>query len=73
MRAPRGVECHECAPEEWRRVPNVTGSYELDAVIRANPNKDMANRLRMYCSGGRVNAYGGLTGYDGYSGYSGDN
>lgn len=71
MRTPKGSECHSCAPEEWRRTPNITGSYELDAVIHANPNKDMVSRLQMYCE--RPTAYGPLTGYDGYHGYSGDN
>ena len=70
MRHQKGTPCHGCAPQEFRRTPNVTGSYELDAVISKNPNKDMEQRLAMYC--GRPNAYGPLTGYDGYHNYSGD-
>jgi hypothetical protein len=74
MRYPKGVPAHGrigCCPDEWNRTPDITGSYELDAVIKHNPNKDLPSRLEMYC--GRMNAYGGLTGYDAYSGYSGDN
>ena len=70
MRKPKGIPCHDCAPKEWRDVPNVTGSFELDRVIKANPNKDMVSRLEFYCE--RPNAYGPLTGYDGYHNYSGD-
>lgn len=70
MRRLKGVSCHQCAPKEWRHTPDLTGSYELDAVIARNPNKDMANRLEFYCE--KPTAYGPKTGYDGYHGYSGD-
>ena len=70
MRMPKGHECHECCPHEWRRTPDITGSYELDETIRRNPNKDMINRLQLYCE--KPTAYGARTGYDGYHGYSGD-
>lgn len=70
MRNPKGTPCHECCPQEWRNTPDITGSFELDAVIRRNPNKDMAARLELYCE--KPTAYGPRTGYDGYHGYSGD-
>lgn len=70
MRYPKGCPTHGCCPEEWRRTPNITGSFELDEVIRRNPNKDMEKRLQLYCD--RPMAYGPKTGYDGYHGYSGD-
>ena len=37
---------HRCAPKEWRHTNNMTGSYELDAMIEHTKNKDMADRLR---------------------------
>lgn len=70
MRYPKGSPHHECAPAEWRRTPDITGSYELDAVIHANTNKDLPSRMAMYLE--KSTAYGAKTGYDGYHGYSGD-
>lgn len=69
MRHPKEFPCHECAPKEWRRTPNITGSYELDAVIRKNPNKDMVKRLDQFVSTEK-NIYGPKTAYNGYE--SGD-
>jgi len=43
----------------------------MDAVIKRSRNADVPERLKLYVD--RVNAYGGLSGYDAYSGYSGDN
>lgn len=62
---------HQCVPKEWRNTPVVSGSYELDEVIRRSKNRDLPSRLATHA--GKQNAYGPLTGYDGYSGYSGDN
>lgn len=45
MRNPKGFECHDCAPADWRRTPDMTGSYELDATIIRTKNRDMADRL----------------------------
>lgn len=73
MRYPRGVPTHGrtgCCPKDWNRVPNLTGSHELDGVIKASRNKDVPARLAMYC---KLGGQGPLTGYDGYNGYSGDN
>jgi hypothetical protein len=78
MRFPRGTPCHAIAPKEFRRVPNITGSVELDRVISASNNPDMARRLTFYAgdsrgfSGPDNFSYGPRTNYDGYSGYSGD-
>lgn len=74
MRYPRGVPSHGrlgCCPDDWDKIPDITGSYELDAVIKQSKNKDVPARLQVYCQ--RVNSYGPLTAYDGYNGYSGDN
>jgi len=74
MRYPRGVPSHGrigCCPDDWDGIPDITGSYELDAVIKQSKNKDVPERLQMYCQ--RVNSYGPITAYDGYNGYSGDN
>lgn len=78
MKFPKGCPTHACAPKEWRHIPNITGSFELDAVIYHNKNPDMASRLAYYggnmrgFSGHDYKAYGSRTGYDGYDGYSGD-
>lgn len=70
MRRRQGIPCHQCAPEEWRNTQDLTGSFELDAVISRNPNKDMSKKLDMYCSD---NTYSPRTAYSGYHNYSGDN
>ena len=36
---------HECCPPEWKRISDLTGSYELDGMISRTPNRDMAGRL----------------------------
>lgn len=71
MRTPKNCNFHQCCPQEWRRTPDLTGSYELDAVIQKNPNKDIPKRLQMYLDQSD-NLYGPRTGYNGYHGYSGD-
>ena len=71
MKAPRTIPCHQCAPKEWRRVPDLTGSYELDGVIQRNSNKDIPHRLEYYLDG-LDNGYRPKTAYNGYHGYSGD-
>jgi hypothetical protein len=70
MKSLKGVECHKCAPKEWRDTPNLTGSFELDAMVMHTKNRDMADRLPHHVASG--NSYGFRTGYSGYSGYSGD-
>ena len=65
MRRPTGITCHRCAPKEWRNVPDLTGSYELDAVISKNTNKDMADRLAGHLQGN--DAYLIQNGYNSYS------
>lgn len=62
--------CHQCAPKGWRRVPNVTGDYDLDASIAHSPNKDMAKKLDLYTT--RRGAYGYRTGYSPYGPVAGD-
>ena len=71
MRYPKGIPSHGrlgCCPNEWDRTPNITGLFEMDAVIRANSNKNIPARLQMYC--GNVSDSGPLTAYNAYSGYS---
>lgn len=70
MRNQKGHSLHECSPQDWRRTPDMTGSYELDAAIMANKNKNIPDRLKMYLE--NDNAYGARTGYDGYHNYGGD-
>jgi hypothetical protein len=49
----------------------LTGSYELDAAIHRNGNKDMKDRLEYYLDCGDV-GYAPRTAYNGYHNYSGD-
>lgn len=70
MRRQKGFESHEAAPEAWRRTPDMSGSYELDAAIQRSQNKNVPARLKMYLE--RETAYGARTGYDGYHNYGGD-
>ena len=62
---------HESAPKDWRGTHNMTGSYELDAMIERTRNSDMRTKLRDAVSGDE--AYGPITGYSDYHGYRGDN
>ena len=62
--------CHECAPKDWRKTPDLTGSHELDAVIMHSKNPNVPDRLKMFME--NENAYGARTGYDGYHNYGGD-
>jgi hypothetical protein len=49
MRKPKGVKCHDCAPQGWRgHTPNITGDYDLDETILHRSNTDMPTRFRMY-------------------------
>lgn len=50
MRRPKTYSTHDCAPEEWRNVPDMTGNAGMDAYIIHNPNKDMADRLKNHLS-----------------------
>lgn len=61
---------HEACPQEWRGTPDMTGSFELDAAIHRNPNKDIPHRLAYYLE--NETAYGARTGYDAYHNYGGD-
>jgi len=72
MRHPKGTPCHQCAPSEYRRTPDITGSFELDSVIKRNGNRDIPARLAYYCKGQGDDAYTPVTAYNGYSNYSGD-
>lgn len=39
---------HQCCPEEWKGVSDMTGSYEMDGMIQRTSNKDMADRLESH-------------------------
>lgn len=71
MKRPSHTPSHCFCPKEWRHIPDMTGSYELDAVLRHNPNKDLPSRLELYLDR-EDPLYGPKTGYSGYHGYSGD-
>ena len=51
MKQPRGYSEHKCAPEEWRHTPDMSGSYELDGMIRRGANKDMQGKLHDHIVG----------------------
>lgn len=70
MRRPKGFQDHAAAPKEFRHTPNVTGSHELDVMVKHCRNKDVPKRLSDYLT--HDEAYGPLTGYSGYRGYRGD-
>ena len=72
MRKPKGYQCHQCAPREWRNVPNMTGDYDLDSTILHRRNRDLPNRIQLYIRKNKQ-PYGGLTGYNALAGYHGDN
>ena len=61
---------HECCPKDWKKVHDITGSHELDAVIEASNNVDLPDRLKMFVTNDE--AYGPITGYSGYRNYRGD-
>ncbi len=71
MRQPRGYRNHTAAPEIWRRTPNITGDYEMDASIVHCKNKSVPGKLQSHLL--NDSPYGPRTAYDGYSGYKGDN
>jgi len=45
MRKPKTYTNHVCCPGEWKKTSDLTGSYELDAMISRTPNKEMAEKL----------------------------
>jgi hypothetical protein len=65
-------ELHECAPKDWRDVPNLVGDYDLDATIMHRDNPALPARLSLYVKNTKATSYGPRTGYNGYHGYSGD-
>lgn len=71
MRRIKGFHCHECCPKDWQNVQDLTGSFELDAVIMRSRNKDMIDRLQNHITTQSA-AYGPITAYNGYRNYSGD-
>jgi len=70
MRNFKADRLHECCPREWRGTPDMSGSYELDAVINTSKNADVPKRLKLFME--NEMGYGARTGYDGYHNYGGD-
>lgn len=68
MRTPKGTHYHQFAPEMWRKTPNITGDYEMDASIVHCKNKAVPAKLSMYTL--EHNAYRSQTAYNAYSGYT---
>jgi hypothetical protein len=65
MRELAHAGCHDCAPAAWRKVPKVTGDYDLDATIMHRKDTDLPDRIRTHLSGPR-------TAYTAYHNYHGD-
>ena len=63
MRKLKGYAHHQCCPADWKQTANMTGSYELDAMIEHTKNKDMADRLRDHLADGQT-AYSIRNGYN---------
>ena len=72
MRNQKGLRTHVAAPKDYRRVPDRTGSYELDAVISRNSNSDLPDRLETHLARDGIHAYAHRGAYNGYSNYGGD-
>ena len=45
MRKPKRYGNHECCPEEWRGISDLTGSYEMDGLVARTTNRDAIARL----------------------------
>ena len=71
MRSPPSTKLHTAAPQIWRRTPNITGDYEMDASIVHCKNASVPAKLGMYISGDGP-GYGPLSGYNAYHNYHGD-
>jgi hypothetical protein len=67
MRQPKGVPCHDCAPQGWRHVSNITGDYDMDATILHRSNPSLPDKLKQY-----TRKSGPVTNYTGYHNYHGD-
>ena len=65
MRKPKGFANHTCCPAEWKQTSDITGSFELDAMILRTKNKDMGDRLSNHLTGDQ--AYMKRTAYNGSS------
>lgn len=74
MKYPKGNNCHQCAPGEWRHTPNMTGDYEFDASVIHAKAKRLKTDLMHHIKDGNVpnTIYDPRTAYRGYSGYHGD-
>lgn len=65
MKKPKAYLNHTCAPKDWRQTSDMTGSYEMDAVIQRCKNPDMRDRLADHLLGDQ--AYGRKTAYNSQS------
>lgn len=45
MKAKAKYDNYECAPKDWRGIQDMTGSFELDAVIARCKNPEVAAKL----------------------------
>lgn len=84
MKYPKKCSPHQCAPQEWRMTPNLTGDFELDASIMHATAKRVRTDLVHHVKAdglwnsiaagepGEHKTYGPRTNYQGYDGYHGD-
>lgn len=45
MKKPAKYDTHRACPKEWRKIGDLTGSYELDGMLQRTHNKDMEAKL----------------------------
>ena len=45
MRKPKNATMHKAAPNDWKNIPDLSGSFELDASICKCTNKEAAMKL----------------------------
>jgi hypothetical protein len=84
MKYPKGNNCHQACPIDWRHTPNMTGDFEMDASIMNAKAKRLKTDLIHHIKAdglwnsiapgepGPSKTYGPRTNYQGYDGYHGD-
>jgi len=71
MKRPKSCNNHSCAPRIYRKTPNITGDYDLDAsIMHGKHSPAMQSKLETHID--TMHTIYGPRGYDNYSGYSGD-
>jgi len=68
MKASAKYDNYQCAPKDWRQIQDMTGSFELDAVIARCKNPEVAAKLEDHLVSDvpykQRTAYNGLSGIE---------